>query len=76
MPIIMSLRSDRAGVEVEHRPRGGPATAASGDTLHEREPHVLGRLPVPLPLVDEPVVDLLRVEPGQRGEPHLILFLS
>jgi hypothetical protein len=71
--VICISRPDRARVEVERRPRGG---SASGDTLHEREPHVLRRLPVPLPLIDEPVVDLLWIEAGHRSEPHLILFLS
>jgi hypothetical protein len=65
-------RPDGARVEVERCPGRGPA---AGDALHEREPHVLGRLPVPLPLVDEPVVDLLRVQPSRRRQPHLVLLL-
>ena len=63
---------DRARVEVECR--AGRGSPSSGDALHEREPHVLRRLPMPLPLVDEPVVDLLRVQARHRGEPHLVLF--
>jgi len=31
---------------------------------------------MPLPLVDEPIVDLLWVEASHRCEPHLIFFLS
>jgi hypothetical protein len=30
---------------------------------------------MPLPLVDEPIVDLLWVEASHRCEPHLIFFL-
>ena len=66
-------RPDRACVEVERCPGGG---STSSDALHERGPHVLRRLPVPLPLVDEPIVDLLRVQPSHRSQPYLILFLQ
>ena len=63
--------SDCASVEVECCPRRSTSNA-----LHERESHVLRRLPMPLPLVDEPIVDLLWVEASHRCEPHLIFFLS
>jgi hypothetical protein len=31
---------------------------------------------MPLPLIDEPIVDLLWVETGHRCKPHLIFLLS
>jgi hypothetical protein len=43
--------------------------------VHHQVVHLLGWLPVPLPLVDEPVVDLLQVKPGRLSQCHLLSLL-
>ena len=43
--------------------------------VHHQVVHFLRWLPVPLPLVDEPVVDLLQVKPGRLSQCHLLSLL-
>uniref|UniRef100_A0A0E0KIH9 Uncharacterized protein n=1 Tax=Oryza punctata TaxID=4537 RepID=A0A0E0KIH9_ORYPU len=43
--------------------------------VHHHELHLVGGLPVPLPLVDEPIVDLLQVQPRRLGQRHLLTLL-
>lgn len=47
----------------------------SRQIFHHSQMHVLRRLPVPLPLVYEPVVDLLLIQPRRLRQRHLIHFL-
>uniref|UniRef100_A0A0E0GT75 Uncharacterized protein n=1 Tax=Oryza nivara TaxID=4536 RepID=A0A0E0GT75_ORYNI len=64
-------RSDEAGVDVDvERRRGIGALVVVG--LHDGELHLLRGLPVALPLVDEPVVDLLLLQPRRLGEGDLL----
>ena len=75
------IRAPAGEVRPLHAESGG-TRAARGAAAVRAQPVVRGqhhrrrrRLPVPLPLVDEPVVDLLRIQAGHCHQPHLILFL-
>ena len=65
--------SHEAGVDVERG--GGVLRGRVVEPVHDRELHLLRRLPVPLPLVDEPVVDLLLLQPRRLGQRNLLHLL-
>ena len=75
MPAGNEQLSHAVRAEAECRVVRGPPSS-SGNAFHERESHVLRRLPMPLPLVDEPVVDLPRVEPRRLRQRQLLRFLE
>jgi len=43
--------------------------------VHHQVVHFLRWFPVPLPLVDEPIVDLLQVQPSRLCKRHLLSLL-
>lgn len=68
---LRSSWPNHASIKIQ-RGTARPAT----HSLHEGEAHVFRRLPVPLPLVYEPVVDLLLVEACRFSKLRLFLFLQ